>query len=443
MSERGWAGLIFGLYTFLGLGYSLLMPMWEGPDEHAHYHLAWSIAHKGKLPSINMNYEAYQPPMYYWLASRPLIWMEKIDPSLTEFVLPKERYFRYIGQPVRIFNWTDKNYRFLWGPQVLRWLNLCLGGFALLLIFRGAHRFVPEVPNVALVTTALAGLLPQFLHIVSTVSNDALTILAGAFLFWLFSLANRQGLHGWQVIMSIAAALVLPVATKLTVLPISLAVFLAIGWQWRQAWRPYWKWTLAGVFLTSAGFVIGIFWLAPTRADILLSELQWRGLSLHPDALKSSYFWPMFIQVVWSFWGKVGWLSVGLPGGVVIALSVLAILGGCGNLWMLLGNRSQKYKTGKSDWVISPLAWGLVWSAILFALSMVLKNGLTTPRNQGRFLFPSGGVLMLVISSGWYYLASPLLKAYILPLTVMTLTALNLLLWYQGVIPIYYQPFLD
>ena len=49
MNDRLWLGWILGLYGILGLGFSLLVPMWEAPDEQAHYEVALYIARHSEL----------------------------------------------------------------------------------------------------------------------------------------------------------------------------------------------------------------------------------------------------------------------------------------------------------------------------------------------------------------------------------------------------------
>jgi hypothetical protein len=420
--------LIFSLFLLFGLGYSLLVPMWEGPDEHAHFHLAWSLARRGRYPPPNMNYETNQPPLYYWLASQPLTLLDRIDPDLAAYYLPKNRFFQFIGQPVRIFDWKHSNYRFLWGAHILRWANLCFGGLALLLVYAGARRFAPDSAPVRLASVALIGLTPQYLHIVSTVSNDAFSILAGAALFWLIGRICVERLSPGLVLISIAA-LVLPVVTKLTVLPMGVTLLVALAWRGRSGLRTNWKRVLLGLGLSLFGLAFGLAWLAPDRIKILLAEFSWRGLSLHPEAFSPAYFTPVLVQMVWSFWGKAGWLAVGLPIEIVALLTGLAALG-------LIASLARGAK-------VTQPPWAFLWLAAALAFLMLAKNGLTTPRNQGRFLFPSLGAIGLLVANGWYLLPPAKLRPLILPGLVISLSALNLLLWFTGIIPVYFQPFLD
>jgi hypothetical protein len=74
---------------------------------------------------------------------------------------------------------------------------------------------------------------------------------------------------------------------------------------------------------------------------------------------------------------------------------------------------------------------------------MVFKNTLATPQFQGRFLFPALGPISILIVAGWTTLL-PRRTAVALPyILIISLILLNLYLWFDKVIPIYYQPFLD
>src|SRR5690349_14836528 len=91
--ERRWLISIFALYFVLGAGYSLVMPMWEAPDEGAHYHLAWYLAYKGQYAPPEMNYEAGQSRGFYYAGSLVLRALNTIDSDLTWYRFPKE--FKY------------------------------------------------------------------------------------------------------------------------------------------------------------------------------------------------------------------------------------------------------------------------------------------------------------------------------------------------------------
>ncbi len=436
LRARRWAGVLIALFLFFGLGYSLLIPMWEGPDEHAHYLLALNLARIDVFSSIEVNYEANQPQPYYRFASRLLKPLYESDPALVEYYHPRA-YFRNVRTPVRIYDWTDENYRFLLGPQLLRWINLLAGGAALFINYRAMRRLLPRSEEVAVAAVLLAGLTPQYLHTVSYVSNDALGILAGATLFWMFAriLTGRSGAVQFGVFA--AAALVLPPTTKMTVLPMGVAVLVALIWRAGSRLRSSEGWPIVAGIVAGLALAAALILLSPPTLEILVGELEFRAFSYLNGAFTPTHFWEMTSQLVWSYWGKVGWLAVGLPVAAVVAMSALALAGAAANLRSLI----RALRSG-DDSFVARTTWSMLWLAAGLALLVVFRNGLSTMNNQGRFFFPAVGLLSLLTVAGWYELLPSRLRPYLPGLVALLMAGLNLLLWFGGIIPVYYQPFL-
>ncbi len=184
VNERRWLTVIFCLYFLLAVGYSLLMPIWEAPDEGAHFHLAWYLARKDQYAPEEKNYEAAQPRGYYYFGSVIIRALDKINPDFSDYTYPRE--FKYnIRIPERRFDWNAENYRFLLGVYMLRWVNILFGALALWLNWKAFKLIVPGSPWMRMAALALTALTPQYLHIMSSVNNDALGTVAGALLFYL------------------------------------------------------------------------------------------------------------------------------------------------------------------------------------------------------------------------------------------------------------------
>jgi hypothetical protein len=105
--------------------------------------------------------------------------------------------------------------------------------------------------------------------------------------------------------------------------------------------------------------------------------------------------------------------------------------------WSLFNSRDD-------ETVPAPARRLLAWSsfAAAVALLMLFVNYLSTPQLQGRFLFPTLGPIALLVVFGWRRLLAERAR-FLLPALVFVMLALNLHLWLTGVIPVYYQPFLD
>ena len=430
VNERRWLILIFALYFLMAVGYSLLMPMWEAPDEPAHYHLAWHLATYKEFPSVEINYEAHQPRPYYYLTSWVIRALDTVDPELTRFRRPKE-YIYNIRKPERRFEWTDENYDFFWGVYLLRWLNVILGGMALWLNWKTFRLVAPTQPALCLAALAFAGLTPQYLHIMSAVNNDAPGTLAGALLFFaaIQFLNERSNALGLPLI---AAAILLPLLTKLTVLPVSAAVLLTIVSKWFFGFNQK-RWLVYSALLVLLGAGI-LYLLFPETVQSAFHEIQWRLFSLRKNALTEKYIKAITSQILWTYWGKVGWLAVGLPLWIIQLLTSLGVTGMILHIYSLIKLRVRGLQLG---------LWLTVWLVAIFTLLAVFRNGLTTFATQGRLLFPAIGALSLLMIAGWHYALPERVQRYLPPVVILLFVVCNLVLWLTGVIPVYYQPFLD
>jgi hypothetical protein len=418
------------VYAILAFGYSLLMPMWEAPDEQAHYGLVLHIARQGELPPPQLNHEAWQPPLYYWLMSWPLRLLDAIDSGLADAYQPPRRPRGLLP----VFIWNDENYRFLIGPQLLRWLNLLIGGVTLHFIYRGARRFAPDASAVPLTAIALAGTIPQFLHNSASVTNDSSGNLSGAILFWLLARLCTGSVSRYEIASIAASAVLLPSITKLTVLPMALAVGAALAWRvLRDRRRTEYRYLLWGLLL--GGAALGIYLvLVPYAADNLFGAFSKRVLHVRPDALND---WPTAaLHLLWSFWGVVGMLMMGLPDASMWVMTSFALAGVAAYTSLLLPGSARAPTTGqRTGWVLLFLALGL-------ALLAVTRNVLMGPGTQGRFLFPTLGPISVIVATGWWVLLPEGASRRLPHLTLAVMAALNVHFWIEEIIPFYYQPFL-
>jgi hypothetical protein len=406
------------------------MPLWEAPDEPAHYHLAWHLATYDEYPSQELNYERHQPRTYYYFSSWVLRALDSADPELTRFRRPKEYPFT-IRKPERRFDWTADNYVFLWGAYILRWINILLGGIAVWLNWKTFKQIAPAQPALCVAALALGALTPQYLHIMSSVNNDALGTLAGSLLFYLIILFLKEPSH-WLGLFLFVVAIPLPLVTKLTVLPVSAAAILILSWKWFLGF-PQKRWLLySSVLIVLAG---GMFYLLfPETVQSAVSEIQWRLLSLRKNALTLKYVKAVTSQIIWTYWGKVGWLAVGLPAWVVQFLTGFGLIG-----LLLSGYQLIKARAGDRQFSV----WLGTMSIAVFTLLAVFRNGLTTFATQGRLLFPALGALSFLMAAGWHEVLPAQVQRYLPVFIVLFLLACNLTLWLTGILPIYYQPFLD
>jgi hypothetical protein len=314
---------------------------------------------------------------------------------------------------------------------VLRWINILFGGLALWLNWRTFKLIAPTKVALCLAGLALAALTPQYLHIMSSVNNDALATLAGALLFYLAirSVSSGSYLVG---LLNMILAMILPFITKLSVLPVSAGVLLITGLNWLFKF-PAKRWFIISALLLLIGVLL-FYVFFPGTLQTAVSEIKWRLWSFRDNAFTEKYIKFIVEQILATYWGKVGWLAVGLPAWIINSLTVLGVAGMILHLYALIRNRVIAQDS---------VLWIAVWVIATFALLAVFRNGLTTRATQGRLLFPAIGALSLLMAAGWYEILPQRLERYFPAVIVLLFLICNLILWQTGILPIYYQPFFD
>jgi hypothetical protein len=430
VNERRWLTVIFCLYFLLAVGYSLLMPIWEAPDEGAHFHLAWYLARKDQYATEEKNYEAGQPRAYYYFGSVIIRALDKINPDFSDYTYPRE--FKYnIRIPERRFDWNAENYRFLLGVYMLRWVNILFGALALWLNWKAFQVIAPGSPWLRITALALMALTPQYLHIMSSVNNDTFGTVAGALLFYLVIRVVKEPAN-WLALLTVVLAIILPLTTKLTVLPVSAAVLLIIAVKWFYGVRgKSWFIVSAVLLLIFAGLLYVFF---PETIRMAESEITWRLFSLRKKVVDLEYLITISRQILQTYWGKVGWLAVGLPAWVVNSLTALGFVGAGIHIYRLI-----KLKTKEPQFTL----WAAMLLIAFFTTLAVARNGLTTGATQGRLLFPAIGALSILMVSGWHDALPERYQRKLSWIVIILMFLLSITLWIFWIVPVYFQPFLD
>ena len=233
-------------------------------------------------------------------------------------------------------------------------------------------------------------------------------------------------------LISIPLAVILPLTTKLTVLPVGVALLMLIAWKWIFH-LPQKRWLVFSGLVILAGAGI-IYFLFPGIFQTAASEITWRLFSLRKNALSYKYLKFIFEQIIWTYWGKVGWLAVGLPALSVIFLTVSGLISSLMNACNLIKKRVQNPHF---------TVWVATWLIALFTLAATIRNCLTTNATQGRFLFPAIGALSLLMVSGWHGGLPQQYQKHLPVIVISIMLCCNFILLQFGILPVYYQPFLD
>ncbi len=390
--RRSWpAVLILIAYLVVGTLYAVHTPLWQAPDEPAHYNYVRSLATGQGIPVMQvgdydqaylsrltsegfppelsidaLEYEDHQPPLYYLLAT------------------PMYVIFRGSVRALRLF-------------------TLLLGGVGVAMIFLILREFWPEDPNVAWFGGGLVAFIPQYLAVTASVNNDALTLV----LFWLWlwlALRYLRGRASTWALGAIAGSLLLTKTTGYGVLPLTL---LAVYLRYRRAGMPL-KWVVRQLLgLLAPALVLGGLWWARN-----LSVYGWPdflGLQRHnavvagqprtAEMIASQGIIPFLRGAAWttfrSFWGQFGWMGVVLDLRIYQGLLIFSALTVYGAIWRLVEALYRGMGARQRDALV------LLGVAALITVAMYLGYNLTFVQHQGRYLFLALPLVALSAALGW------------------------------------------
>ena len=431
--SRTLLALILVIYLLLALGYGIVTPLFEAPDEHLHYFTADFIAREGRLPTTRdpglMAQESAQPPLYYVLGALiaratggasdlPQLWpnprSNPADPYGESLARPPLNANVFIHGPAEAWPWRG----YVLSAHLIRMLSTLLGLGTLLCIYGAGRTVWPGNPERSLSAVALVAFLPQFAFVHGAVSNDAaITFFSAASIWQLLRITNydscrptnlritngkRDAIRGSSFIsyalLGITVGLAMLSKTAgLLLLAWCVAVLVAWegagdgGHRLRRASR-----SVAAVALPA--LAIGGWWL-------------WRNWLLYGDPTAANQFVrlagglrPYTLYQVWldmdrvwtSLFARFGWMNVRPPAWVWIVWSAIAIIAAVGGIRGLMTTRWKRPLTIRS--LFHPALILLGW--FLLVAAAWLQFMLRTPADQGRLFFPALTTLALGAAYG-------------------------------------------
>jgi hypothetical protein len=388
--------------------YNVVVPVFEAPDEHAHYYFAQHVAQTGRLPRQTAEagargpweQEGSQPPLYYLLVA-PLVRLAgaNLGPEALWYndqntmgypTLPGNEN-RFIHPPEQE-SWPWQDYART--VHLARFLSTLMGAVTVWLVWLVGLRIFPSRRWLALAVAAVVAFTPQFLFVGASLSNDGLIILlATAMLALLLRLAD--GHDDAKTILALALVAGLAPLAKLSGLAVLGFTLLCLAGLARRKRDGGWFLRTAGPVVLAA-VLLSAWWYG--RNVVLYGDVT--GLSfMHPGGTRRHEplaRWlaglPDELVGVWlSSWGLFGWFTVMLPSWIYVLLAFLGFAAVAGVL-IALDQRAAWIEWRRFGWL---LLWALVvWVSLLRWLAFT-KGG------QGRLLFPAIAVLAVLLVAGW------------------------------------------
>jgi 4-amino-4-deoxy-L-arabinose transferase-like glycosyltransferase len=379
--------LVVLIYLTLGILYAVRTPDWQVPDEPAHYNYIRQLAEERRLPVLEMGdydqdylgrltserfpselplntveYEDWQPPLYYALAT-PIYLL--FDGALL---------------PLRLF-------------------SLLLGAGVVVLAYAVAATVFPGRFLLALGTAAFVAFVPQHVAMMAGVNNDSLTeLLIGAALLLVLLWLREEDRGGsgdvWLVGLGVVVGLGL--VTKASFFPVVLTVGLTLVVVWWRADEWTWKQLLRTLVLVfgPAVLIAAPWWLRNIRT---YGGLDIYGTVNHDAVVVGQPRTADWIETyglgAWlerwvtftfqSFWGQFGWMGVLMPTWLYRILALWSAVLVIGFLLWLRQTRGSTHHASRN------MRLAVLASLLLFVVFTYVFYNRTFVQHQGRYLFPA------------------------------------------------------
>lgn len=412
--EFGHAVFSILLFLVLGVWYSLIVPPFETPDEPFHFAFARHIAQGNWLPVQEpdagqpWSHEGSQAPLYYILTGLLTTTIDQSDYEQINKRNPRAN----MGSPLTPGN---KNYMLYSGADrplkgsvlalhIGRWFSLLLGASTLWFTWKTARLAFPGFPSLQRAALLFGAVIPQFVFISASFSNDsAVTVAATVSVYLLALIVHRQTqnqhVSAWCWLV-LGVLLALAALSKISGLGLYLLTAIA-AWSiairtrdWLLPWRILPQILIP--FLLIAGWW---YWRNHTLyGDWLGSNLLLEINGLRTERATWLEQWNEFRGLRHSFWGLFGWFNLALPlwcYTIFDALTLLGLLGIFGHVLRLLAGRSLE---GLNVPVLLLLgSWALIPLALIFYWAQNATS------SQGRLLFPSLSALVILLVVGLHF----------------------------------------
>ena len=390
-AAKNWPAVaILAVFLVVGTLYAAYTPVWQAPDEPAHYNYIRALAEGDGFPVLepgdydqaylarltsegfppelavaSLEYEDHQPPLYYLLAM-PVYWLG--DGAVI---------------PLRLF-------------------SLLLGAVGVAMLMAILREFWPERPGLAWLGGGVVALIPQFVAMMAAINNDALTLA----LLWLWLWLALRYLRGATSPWVLGGVLGLLLLTKSTGYGAAVLAVLAIALRARRTGQSLW-WIVREVLLVlGPALVLGALWWVrngvvygwPDVMGLLRHDAIVTGQPRTLDWIARDGLFPFLggaLRTTFrSFWGQFGWMGVVLDARIYLGLAILSGLTIWGAAWRLATGLRAGLEARQRDGLL------LLGVSALITAGLFVGYNLTFVQHQGRYLFTALPLVGLVAAAG-------------------------------------------
>ena len=398
------------VFSIFALTYSLVIPLFEGPDEDDHFRYTKYLADHRALPVQKFamgggeaGHQGWQPPLYYALAALVISPLDTSDYAERLQRNPAQSFTGDIACCGRnlYFHFDAEDFpyrRTTLAVHLARGVTILFGPVSVYAIYALTLTLFPAQKYLALATTAFAVLNPSFLFSSALVSNDIpLVAFCTLALLVMAKILLGQWNADWKSFSLLGIFVALAILTKTTALGLLPLVALLITYlAYRARSLSYFSlfafcFLLPIVLVTTWYFLRNQFLYGDPLAYKLIT-----ASALPPRDAPLTFAELTQINLPWlwqTFWGGP------TPGDfpqilltIFLAAFVLALIAFTFHVLRL------KNQLGMNRIVMLGLL--LAWLAfILIAQLQFIRTASGT--DQGRYLFPAMATLALIFVLGW------------------------------------------
>ena len=415
-------GLWFALaiQLVLSLGYLVMTPAFEAPDEGDHLRYAFHVSHTGELPIMRGTWkrlgrsqvdeatQAYHPPGYYGLLAftmraaghRDTAPALRMNPGFADWENEDPGLNLHYVHGADEQSPVSPEIRLLW---LLRGWSVLFGLITVFATYRLGRLAFPGNPVIADLAAVLLACVPKWSYMHGVLNNGipASSLSTVVVLLLAVSLARRRFTPWMGVCIGVIAGMaIMSKLTALFLLPVMFTVYVLGCWRWSDVRRQ----TVGSAFLALTGLLLVTASFFMRNIDLYgsLMALDVHQLSFHERIrVPPEFAWEWITQhfypnVFTSFVGHFGWWILPPLEWLVwlsAALTAVSLLG-----WglRLRDGRRKEGEDSDSNSLVIVLLLGV--SLIVFAVTLRYNFMMRGP--HARYLFPALGPMMVLFAAG-------------------------------------------
>ena len=393
--------VILVLYLVLAIGYSIVEPLAEAPDEADHYNYITYLGQNRSLPEGTTVTQSKHPPFYHALAATLTVWTGldftflRSNPDALPLG-PDKPPNLFIHTTLEDFPWRGGAL----AMHLARFLSIALGAITVWGAWRLGGEAFPDRPAIGLLAAAFLAGLPGFLFISGSVNNDNAAGAFGTLVVLLCAMILRRGL-GWGRAALLGLFLGLGLLSKVGTLALWPLVALAVGCAW---WfRPNRKHALPAA--------LGQMALAWGLGLLVASPWLFRNFTLYGDPLAWDFVRSTVDQQVgpfvlrdvgWllsgfhrTFWGRFGGAGqIELPIWAMILAALFTFVVVIGAVRFVVSTIRQSRNSAIPQFLL------LSSAPLLVFLSVVRYSAIALGTDQARLMFPALAAMAVWVGVG-------------------------------------------